>query len=388
MDHTTITSSPTFCVAPWTGLNIDQTGRVFPCMHTGYTLGNIKEQDINEILVDKPIQELKNSMRCGEWHEACRWCKELEETTGTSGRTQKHAEPEILASINADIDWFEPQHMTINWSNLCNLTCVYCNPETSTAWQSVEGVPINFVRNGHKSLLNIMKQKGHALQGLTLGGGEPLLQKGLVEMLQCLDPQKVNVLLTTNLSVEIETNEIYQELKTWPNVSWMVSFDNADKDKFEYVRDRASWPQLEKNIQTLKRDSQHVIAHPAYSIYNAFDLVEYYEYCEQHDLDIFWCELTHPWDLDARRLPLQLRQHAVEEIDKVIERWSTSTNLATTTLENYRKQLVDNSYIFNINEYTIDVIQWHKNIEQKLNKSKKFVELWSIIAKEISNGSV
>jgi len=388
MDNTAITSSPTFCLAPWTGLNIDQTGRVFPCMHTGYTLGNIKEQELNDILNGQPMQELKQTMCRGEWHEACRWCKELEATAGTSGRTQKHAEPETLAAINADINWFEPQHMAVNWSNLCNLTCVYCNSETSTAWQGVEGIPINFVRNGHRSLIDIMKQKGHSLQGLTLGGGEPLLQKGLVEMLKCLDSQKVNVLLTTNLSVELEANEIYQELRTWPHVSWMISFDNADKDKFEYVRDRASWEQLEKNIHTLKKDSQHVIAHPAYSIYNAFDLIEYYEYCEQHELDIFWCELTHPWDLDVRRLPLKIRQKAIEEIDRVITRWGNIQNLATSTLGNYRKQLLDNSYIFNINEYSPKVLSWHKDIEIKLRKNTSFFDLWPDLVKEIENGSV
>lgn len=388
MDNTTITSSPTFCLAPWTGLNIDQTGRVFPCMHTGYTLGNIKEQQLTDILAGEPIRELKETMCRGEWHDACRWCKELEDTAGRSGRTQKYAEPETLAAIDADINWFEPQHLAVNWSNLCNLTCVYCNTETSTAWQGVEGIPINFVRNGHRSLINIMKQKGHALQGLTLGGGEPLLQKGLLEMLRCLDPQKVKVLLTTNLSMELETNEIYQELRQWPNVSWMVSFDNADKDKFEYVRDKASWDQLEKNIHTLKKHNQHIWAHPAYSIYNAFDLVEYYEYCERLELDIFWCELTHPWDLDARRLPLPLRQQAVAQIDQVIARWSKFQNLATITLENYRKQLIDNTYIFNIDTYQPDVLAWHRQIETKLRKTKTFVELWPDLAKEIELGLV
>lgn len=388
MDNHSITSSPTFCSAPWTGVNIDQTGRVFPCMHTGYTLGNIKEQELSDIIAGNPMRELKETMCRGEWHNACKWCKELETTTGTSSRTQKRVDTETLAAIDADIDWFEPHHMAINWSNLCNLTCVYCNAETSTAWQSVEGIPINFVRNGHKSLIDIMKQKGHALQGLTLGGGEPLLQKGLLEMLKCVDPQKVNVLLTTNLSVELESNEIYQELRTWPHVSWMVSFDNADKDKFEYVRDRASWDKLEKNIRTLKQHNQHVWAHPAYSIYNAFDLVEYYEYCEALELDVFWCELTHPWDLDARRLPLQLRQLAAEEIDRVVARWGKNQNLATSTLENYRKQLLDNSYIFNINKYRPDVLAWHQKIETKLCKSLKFTDLWESLAKEIINGSV
>lgn len=385
MDHTPITSSPTFCVAPWTGLNLDQTGKVFPCMHTGYTLGNIKQQNLNDILNAQPMKDLKEAMRCGEWHEACQLCKQLEESSGSSGRTQKRASEETMAAIAADIDWFEPHHVAVNWSNLCNLTCVYCNPETSTAWQSVEKIPINFVRNEHQALIDIMKEKGHSVQGLTLGGGEPLLQRGLIDMLHCLDPKQVRVLVTTNLSMDITQNEIYQELKTWPNVSWMISFDNADKEKFEYVRDRASWDQLVDNIKVLKQDNQHVWAHPAYSIYCALDLVSYYEFCEQLDLDIFWCELTNPWDLDIRRQPEVLRNLAIEEIDRVIARWHMKGNYATDTLLRYKMQLQDPSYLINFDTYTPAVLKFHTDIERKLNKTVSFADLWPTIAKELDH---
>ena len=386
MANTTITS--TFCSAPWNSLNIDQTGRVSSCMHMREDIGNIKQTDLREILVGPKITAIKQAMSQGEWHSACSWCKELEETTGHSGRTVRHCSQDTLEKIANDIDYFEPQHLVVNWSNLCNLSCVYCNADTSTVWQSVKKIPINFVRNDQQSLLEIMKEKGQSLQGLTLGGGEPLLQKGLLDMLRTLKPEQVNVLLTTNLSVELDTNEIYQELITWPHVSWMVSFDNVDPAKFEYVRDRASWQQLRKNIDTLKQDNQHVWAHPAYSIYNAFELVEYYEFCENLELDLFWCELTNPWDLDTRRLPIALRQKAVDEIDRVVARWSSKQNLATHTLENYRKQLLDNSYVFNISEYVPDVLGWHIQIEQELRKTTRFVDLWPTLAKEIAHGSV
>jgi hypothetical protein len=183
--------------------------------------------------------------------------------------------------------------------------------------------------------------------------------------------------------MDITQNAIYQELKTWPNVSWMVSFDNADKNKFEYVRDRASWDQLIANINILKQDNQHVWAHPAYSVYCALDLVTYYEFCEQLGLDIFWCELTHPWDLDIRRQPENIRKLAVDEIDRVIERWHTKGNYATDTLLRYKIQLQDPSYLINYNSYKVDLIDFHKRIETKLNKSTKFVDLWANIVEEL-----
>ena len=370
-----ITNSPTFCASPWTFLNIDQTGRVMPCMHSGYELGNLKQNTVQEVLSGERMRELKQTMACGEWHNACSWCKQLEETTGSSGRTVRQLDSLVAEKINNDIDYFGLEHMVVNWSNLCNLTCVYCNSETSTAWQSIKKIPINHVKNEHQDLIELAKTHGKNIQGLTLGGGEPLLQKGLVEFLSYLDSQKINVVVTTNLSVEIVNNPVYQTLKQWPNVTWMVSFDNADPVKFEYVRNGATWQQFEKNLDTMIADGQNIQAHPAYSIYCALEVDKYYEFCQQKGIDLFWCELTYPLNLDIRRQPLILRQLAVAEIDKVLAKWQSRSGFALDTLERYRTTLLDNSYLFN-SDYKIDTLKWHKDIEQQLNKSNTFEQLW------------
>ena len=387
MDTTNITSSLTFCSAPWDSLNIDQTGRVSSCMHMREEIGNLKHTSLDQILVGPKLTSIKQSIAAGEWNSACSLCKELEDSSGQSGRTVRQCSQATKELIDKDIEYFEPHHLVVNWSNLCNLSCVYCNPETSTAWQAVKKIPIDFVRNDQQALINIMQEKGHMLEGLTLGGGEPLLQKGLLTMLKHLDPQKVNVAITTNLSIDITKNEIYQELKTWPRVDWMISFDNATAEKFEYVRNGASWDMFTANIAQMKTDQQKIMAHPAYSIYNAFDLTQYYEYCTDLQLDIFWCELTNPWDLDARRLPIQLRQQAVDEIDQVTARWSHTSNLGLYTLQNYRKQLLDNSYVFDINKYTTDVLGFHHKIEKELGKTTQFQQLWPELTKKMSNAT-
>ena len=381
-----ISASKTFCSAPWTSLNIDQTGRVSPCMHAVDAIGNIKQNTIHEIIAGAKLTSIKQAMQQGQWHDTCRLCKQSEDTTGVSARTQRHCDATTMDAIDQDITWFEPQHFVVNWSNLCNLSCVYCNSDTSTAWQSVKKIPIRHVRNDQQSILELMQDKGKSLQGLVLGGGEPLLQKGLLDMLHCLDPQKVRVMITTNLSMDLTNNDIYNELKTWPSVDWQVSFDNCTADRFEYVRDGANWIQFKANLDLLKADGQHVQAHPAYSIYCAFDLVEYYEFCEANDLNLFWCELTNPWDLDVRRLGPDIRQLAVDEIDKVTQRWGQENehNLAVSTLQRYRTQLLDNSYIFNVDEYTPDTLAWHRNIEIELNKSKKFEVLWPDLARRLA----
>jgi MoaA/NifB/PqqE/SkfB family radical SAM enzyme len=379
-----ITKSPTFCPAPWTSLNIDQAGETSPCFHCVDMIGNNKQMTIQEIIHGPKVTSMREAMARGEWHPGCSWCKRLEETTGTSGRTVRGASEETLAAIDKDINFFKLEHLVVNWSNLCNLTCVYCNDQTSTAWQSVKKIPINHVKNEHADLIDLAQTQGHNIQGLSLGGGEPLLQKGLEVFLSYLNPATVSVMVTTNLSMEITTNPIYQLLKTWPKVEWMVSFDNAHKEKFEYVRDRANWEQFVKNIRQMKQDGQRVNAHPAYSIYCALDLVEYYDFCIEENLGVYWCELNHPIELDIRRHNQNLRHSAVAAIDQVLTKYGDKKSLAIDVLKTYRNTLQDNSYLRDQEFFKpSNTLKWHEKIENTLNKKNKFVDLWPELAKEM-----
>jgi len=377
-----ISQSPTFCPAPWTSLNIDQAGEVSPCFHCVDMIGNVKKNTIQEVITGPVLTGMKQAIAQGEWAPACSWCKDLEETTGVSGRTGRKASAETMAAIDTDPDFFQLEHLVVNWSNLCNLACVYCNPETSTAWQSIKKIPINHVKNEHADLIELARTQGHNIQGLSLGGGEPLLQRGLEKFLDYIDASKVSVMITTNLSMDLNNNAIYQRLKTWPMVQWMISFDNSDQDKFEYVRHGASWAQFVNNIQVMKRDKQTVAAHPAYSIYCALDLMEYYDFCVEQQLDIFWCELTNPWDLDIRRQSISLRQLAIAEIDRVVAKYQDQKQLSTDALERYRATLIDNSDLIN-QDFVPDVLTWHKNIETTLKKTTRFVDLWPDLVKEL-----
>jgi organic radical activating enzyme len=345
-------------------------------------IGNIKKNTIQEVITGPVVNGMKQAMARGEWAPGCRWCQRLEETTGVSGRTVRRVSEETQAAIDTDPDFFKLEHLVVNWSNLCNLACVYCNPETSTAWQSIKKIPINHVKNEHADLIELARTQGHNIQGLSLGGGEPLLQRGLEKFLDYIDSSQVSVMITTNLSVDLENNSIYQRLKTWPRVEWMISFDNANQDQFEYVRHGANWDKFLNNIEVMKRDNQKIIAHPAYSVYCALDLMLYYDFCAQQNLGIFWCELTNPWDLDMRRQSVRLRQLAVEEIDRVVAKYQDQKQLSTDVLQRYRATLVDNNYLIS-QDFVPDILKWHRDTELTLKKTVKFVDLWPNLAKEL-----
>jgi hypothetical protein len=111
------------------------------------------------------------------------------------------------------------------------------------------------------------------------------------------------------------------------------------------------------------------------------DLMEYYDFCAEQQLDIFWCELNHPMELDIRRQPTSLRQLAIAEIDRVVAKYQDQQHLSTDVLERYRATLIDNSYLTN-QDFVPDILDWHNNIETTLKKTIKFVDLWPNLTKK------
>jgi len=370
------TDSPTFCARPWTTLVVDQRGRVEPCTWADdHPLGNIKNQSINSILTGTELTQMRQQMTQGEWPERCVKCRLLEADTGSSPRMwEKHmTTAEQLAQIDQDPEHFELLYLSIAWTSLCNLTCTYCNPHTSTAWQAALHMPIAVETTDTAGLIQLAKSSPQ-LRSLTLGGGEPLLQRGLLEFLTAFGRRNIATTVTTNLIVDLDRNAIYQELKHWPHVVWMISFDTVDPARFEYIRRGATWAQFRNNIDQLKHDGVHVVAHPAYGAYSALDIEQYYEFCTELDLEIFWCEVYHPHSLTARKLPAHLRTAASEAIDRVVQRWGHRQALAIDTLRIYQQQL---SCPLDLVDQADSIVEFHLKQEQLLKPgTHRFEDLW------------
>ena len=73
----------------------------------------------------------------------------------------------------------------------CNLNCVYCD----TKWANTADAPAEQMTK--EEIYDYIKSTG--VRNVTLTGGEPLLQKGIQELLEYLAKDK-------NIRIEIETN--------------------------------------------------------------------------------------------------------------------------------------------------------------------------------------
>ena len=67
-----------FCPLPWTGFLIEANGNVKNCVCSYESIGNIKEQSIEDIMVDNTNMQLKKDMLAGNEPNNCKYCYSLE----------------------------------------------------------------------------------------------------------------------------------------------------------------------------------------------------------------------------------------------------------------------------------------------------------------------
>ena len=86
----------------------------------------------------------RQDMLDGKWPGlGCEYCKKIEEAGGISDRTDINSRPEnVIKDLvpvellsNPNVVRVSPTMVEIYFSNLCNMSCIYCNPKFSSAWE-------------------------------------------------------------------------------------------------------------------------------------------------------------------------------------------------------------------------------------------------------------
>lgn len=134
-----------------------------------------------------------------------------------------------MLGSRAESNWMEPrlQRLRLSVTDRCNFRCRYCMP--------VEGVP----KLAHGDLLSLEELARLAawlsarlgIDRIKLTGGEPLLRRGITELIQQLSviPQVSEVSLTTNGT---RLPELAQTLKNAGLARVNVSLDTLDSARF------------------------------------------------------------------------------------------------------------------------------------------------------------
>jgi organic radical activating enzyme len=159
----------------------------------------------------------------------------------------------------------------------------------SSVWEDRISIRSNKpVKNYQDDLQNFILDNIDQVEEIMLVGGEPMLMKQNYSLFEKL-PSSTKICIITNFSYDLEKLPCFESLLNRPkeNIKWTLSLENSNK-KFEYVRNGASWTQIENNLKLL---SQHwpdqACVNMVYSMFTAFDLVEAVETFHRFDIKKF-----------------------------------------------------------------------------------------------------
>ena len=299
-----------FCPMPWTGLMYNFDGRVKNCIRsdekTGL-LGNIKDTPIEEILLGPTNVIKQTNITNNKPALGCHTCYDIEH--GKEGfdiisdrifyiREFKRTPLDTYRPNNFDL-----QTIDVRWTNLCNFACVYCSPEFSSKWADELNIKIPTPLD--EQLVNFKEyiyQHAKDLKHVYLAGGEPLLMKENLELLQKLNPE-VNLRINTNLS-KVDTG-VFGAVCGFKNVHWTVSVETIE-DEFEYIRFGGRWSDFLDNLNMIRKLDHKISFNMLWFLLNydtVFGCVDYLKDLGFHNNSFIIGALLGPEYLNIRHLP-------------------------------------------------------------------------------------
>ena len=369
-----------FCPIPWTGLMYNYDGAVKNCIRSTGEIGNIKDNSIEEIVNGAVNTMNKTQMRSGEVCATCDTCYTLEKNERSFDiisdrvfylKEMKHVDRTLYDSPTT----FDLHKTDIRWTNLCNFACVYCFPRFSSKWASELNIqqetPTEEQRGRFKDYIF---DRSDQLKHVYLAGGEPLLMKENVELLERLLTTNPEVNLRINSNLSKTDTRVFDLVCQFKNVHWTVSLETIEAE-YEYIRYGGSWTDFLDSLKIISNQGHKVSFNMLYFLLNyrsLFTCVEYLQGMGFHNNSFIIGGIVTPEYLNVRNLPDQL-------VNDLKQEFSRRINLLPGFL-------LENSYR-NILTYLDE--PWNKNLDKSfeelakldqrrnLDSSKIFKELYA-----------
>ena len=299
-------TNPTFCPMPWTGMMYNFDGTVKNCIRSAGPLGDIKDQSIEQILTgnnqtrQQQIVDQQSVPTCGTCYDLERGKRGFDHI---SDRIFYIRELKNTSVDTYQVGNFDLQTVDIRWTNLCNFACVYCGPEFSSRWS--EELQVRYDTPDEQQLANFKNyvyEHAGQLKHVYLAGGEPLLMKENLTLLEKLNPD-VNIRINTNLS-KVNTR-VFDAICEFPNVHWTVSVE-TQAEEFEYIRHGGSWPDFLENLHKIKQLGHKISFNMLHFLLNynsVFDCVDFLKAQGFHNNSFIIGALLTPEHLNIRHLP-------------------------------------------------------------------------------------
>lgn len=333
-----------YCALPFAHLCTDTQGHYQVCCQHSVPKAQRKHMSDTspvEWLQNQYLKEIQESIRQDSRHPGCHACWQHEDAGIPSLRQRIDKEYKILMSD----PWQEKiVNVELQAGNLCNLTCVMCNEQDSSAILAEnQKLGINVLQQSDLTWNDATWENFQSVldmnpRVLNIRGGEPFYNKKLLEIVESMsDEQCATMLLhiTTNATV---WNQRWQNaLERFKLVRLMISID-AVESEYEYIRFPAKWSQVEQNVkQIMSNRNFKIMVYAVVQNLNIGVLEKLIDWCQQQNLHLQLQRCSDPAYLDFTNLPDQLLESTMQQLDRCHEK--IKDNVVKTFIKSARQEL-------------------------------------------------
>lgn len=351
--------SNTFCLAKWHRTNLRlYNGTSYSCHHCVPQKINVQEleNDPSQLTNTDEVLKYRQQMLEGERPDECSYCWKKEDAGLVSDRLIKSRYFQDLGidikDTAKDIKSF-PTVLDIAFDNTCNFKCSYCGPENSSMWveetEQFGPYPTVYTKKPLDRIKAQMipnrevnpyidafwkwwdKGLGEHLQRLTITGGEPLLSKHTLKVLDRVSSQNLDLVLNinTNLCVPDKLFEVFlNKINNLPvetiEISTSIESTELQAEYSRYGLDYKKWVEnVHKVLQDPKVKLHINLTNNALSynyMHKALDfLIGLKKKYGRHRIYISSNDVNFPTYLDIRVLPLDIRIQENEKLTNIVE---------------------------------------------------------------------
>ena len=251
-----LVSSSNVCSLPWIHTEIDlQSHTIKPCCKYNVIAGHISET-FPIVWFDK-LADLRKKFINNDPIPECSACEVPD--NAFSYKKWKNKIYDNAGFLNTNENNIElPKIFHITLKNTCNLACRMCYPNNSTKLDKLikkSEILMKLYSPADTPRISIESLKGSFVNArhITIVGGEPLIDKDcikLIEMVKCESPNLRSVTFSSNF-VKLNYSLLEQLSNLDAKIQFNISLDGT-KSIHEYIRYGCNWENIIKNIIFVK----------------------------------------------------------------------------------------------------------------------------------------
>jgi MoaA/NifB/PqqE/SkfB family radical SAM enzyme len=240
------------CYAPFVSMYLDVHGNVLACcQNTTQRLGNITRTPLIEIWRGQAAAELRAALIDYDLDHGCHFCHWQVDDSNNDGMFATVFDQ--YTATDADPEW--PSRMEFSLSNTCNLECVMCQGEFSSAIRARrEKLPPLPNPYGDAFFAQLEPFLPHLVEARFFGG-EPFLATESFRIWDLMIEAGLETPCSVTTNGTILTPRVERVLERLP-FSIGISIDGTTRDTVEAIRVNASFDQIMANFRRF-----HAYAH-------------------------------------------------------------------------------------------------------------------------------